>query len=124
MSRFVLMAALMFAAPAYAETAYFAQIEDLPIPSGLNETADRTEFSNGEVRIIGSSASGRAHAEQVRAYYQAALPALGWAISLGSGGENETTYLRGREQLSLSFHQRGDELLLEVLLFSRSPPSD
>jgi hypothetical protein len=60
----------------------------------------------------------------VRAYYQAALPALGWAISLGSGGENETTYLRGREQLSLSFHQRGDELLLEVLLFSRSPPND
>lgn len=117
------MAALL-CAPAYAETAYFAQIEDMPIAPGLAETADRAEFSNDDVRILSASASGRANAEQVRAYYGAALPALGWAISLGSGGENEAIYIRGREQLSLSFHQRGEELLLEVLLFSHAPPND
>jgi hypothetical protein len=123
-SRFALIAALMCAAPAYAETAYFAQIEDLPIAPGLQESAERTEFSSADLRIVGLSASGRAETEQVRAYYGAALPALGWALSVGGGGENETTYLRGREELSLSFHQRGDELQLNVLLFSRSPPRD
>jgi hypothetical protein len=120
----IFLAAIASAAPAHAETAYFSQIEDLPMPAGFTETADRTEFSNDEVRIISVSASGRAQAERVRGFYGETLSALGWAISLGSGGENETTYLRGREQLSLSFHQRGDELLLEVLLFSRSPPND
>ena len=96
----------------------------MPIAPGLVETADRAEFSNDTARVLSMSASGQAEAEQVRAFYDAALPALGWAISLGSGGENETVYLRGREQVSLSYHQRGEELLLEVLLFSHSPPHD
>jgi hypothetical protein len=123
-NRFVFVAALVCAAPVHAQTAYFAQIEDVPIAPGLTETSEEFEFANAEGRVLGSWASGRAQAEQVRAYYQAALPALGWALSVGSGGENETVYLRGREQLSLSFHQRGEELRLEVLVFSRPPPND
>jgi hypothetical protein len=123
-NRFVFIAASTFAAPVCAETAYFAHIQDVPIAPGLTETADQFEFSNAEGRMLGARASGRAEAEQARMYYQSALPALGWSLSVGSGGENETVYLRGREQLSLSFHQRGEELRLEVLLFSRSPPND
>jgi hypothetical protein len=123
-SRFVFAAALIWAAPAFAETSYFAQIEDLPIPPGLRETSERFEFSDAERRVVGSSARGTAEAEQVRAYYQAALPQLGWALSIGSGGENETVYIRGREQLSLSFFQRGGDLEVEVLLFSDAPPHD
>ena len=57
-------------------------------------------------------------------FYQTTLPALGWALSVGSGGENETVYLRGREQLSLSFHQSGDALQIEVILFARDAPND
>ncbi|MEZ5972300.1 MAG: hypothetical protein R3C31_10870 [Hyphomonadaceae bacterium] len=126
MTRFAFAAALTItcASPAYAETAYFTQLEDMPIAPGLVETTDHAEFSNDGVRMLSVSASGQAQAEQVRAYYDAALPALGWAISLGSGGENETVYLRGREQVSLSYYQRGEDLLLEVLLFSHAPPSD
>ena len=125
MSRAVVFAAaIMCVAPAFAETAYFRHIEDLPIAPGLGETPGLVDFSNAEVRIVGASASGRAEAEDVRAYYGATLPALGWALLVGGGGENETTYLRGREELSLSFHQRGEELQLNVLLFSRAPPND
>lgn len=120
----VFAAAMFFAAPAFAETAYFQRVEDLPIAPGLVEGDEQTEYSSADVRIVGASASGRANAEDVRAYYGAALPALGWAISLGGGGENETVYLRGREQLSLSFFQQGDQLRLNVLLFVRTPPSD
>jgi hypothetical protein len=123
-SRFVFAAALICAAPAFAETGYFAQIEDLPMPAGLEESGERFEFSDAGVRVLGASARGRAQAEQVRAFYQTALPALGWALSVGSGGENATVYLRGREQLSLSFFQRGEDFELQVLLFSNAPPRD
>ena len=120
----VFVVAIFLGTPAWAETAYFQQVEDLPVAPGLAEYAERTEYSNADLRIVGASASGRADAEHVRAYYSAALPALGWAISLGGGGENETVYLRGREQLSLRFFQDGDQLRLNVLLFVRTPPSD
>ena len=124
MSRFVFAAALIWAAPAFAETNYFAQIDDLPIAPGLEETTDRFEFSNEAVRVLGSSARGPGNAEHARAFYQAALPALGWALSIGSGGENETVYIRNREQLSLSFVQRGSELEVNALVFYRAPPRD
>jgi hypothetical protein len=123
-SRSVFIAALICAAPAFADTAYFTQIEDLPIAPGLEETSQHFEFSDAGTRIVGASARGAARADQVRAYYQSALPALGWALSIGSGGENETVYVRGREELSLSFHQRADGLELKVRLFSRASPSD
>ena len=123
-SRFIFALALLCAAPAFADTRYFTQIEDLPIAPGLEETDARFEFFDTGASILGASARGRAQAEQVRAYYQTVLPELGWALSIGSGGENETVYLRGREELALSFHQRADELELQVQLFSQAPPQD
>lgn len=126
MSRFVFAAALICAAPAFAETAYFVHIDDVPIAPGLSETPGSFAFADtgAGARIVGASAQGQGQAEQVRAFYQEALPQLGWALSVGSGGENETVYLRGREQLSLSFFQRGEEFELQVLLFSDAPPRD
>lgn len=135
MSRFALFGALaaaflaaplVWAAPASAETAYFSAIEDLPIAPGLSETADRFDFADAAagVRIIGASARGRGRAEDARAFYRASLPALGWAVSVGSGGENETVYLRARQHLSLSFRQRADQLELDVQLISEAPPGD
>lgn len=120
----VIAAAIFFATPVWAETAYFRQVEDLPIAPGLAEDGDQTAYANGGLRIVGVSASGRVDAERVRAFYGAALPALGWTTSIGDGGENETVYLRGREQLSLSFFQQGDQLRLNVLLVVRAPPND
>jgi hypothetical protein len=123
-SRFAFIAALVCATPAFADTAYFATIPDLPIAPGLRDASDNWEFSGEGARAIGVSASGRADLEQVRIFYQTALPALGWGLSIGSGGENETVYLRGREQLSLSFIQHGDEMRLQAILFVRNAPSD
>jgi hypothetical protein len=123
-NRFAFIAAVSCAGLAHAETNYFRQIEDLPIPAGLTETGEPFAFTEAQQSVIGVSARGVAEAEQVRTYYQTALPALGWALSVGSGGENETIYLRGREQLSLSFFQRGEELEVQVLLFSSAPPRD
>ena len=123
-SRFIFALALLYAAPALADTRYFTQIEDLPIAPGLEETETRFEFFDTGASILGATARGSAQAERVRTYYQTALPELGWALSVGSGGENETVYLRGREELALSFHQRGDVLELQVLLFSQAPPQD
>ena len=124
MSRFAFTAALMCAAPAFAETAYFTAIPDLPLAQGLHDVGDNWEFSNAGVRVFGAAARGRARAEQVRAFYQETLPALGWAVSVGSGGENETVYLRGREQLELSIHQRGEDVLLAVRVFVNPAPRD
>jgi hypothetical protein len=124
MNRFVFATALIWAAPAFADVRYFTQIEDVPIAPGLAETGDRYEFADAGARIIGASAEGRAEAEEARAFYQSALPALGWALSVGSGGENANVFVRGREQLSLSLHQRGEELLLEVQLFIRPAPGN
>jgi hypothetical protein len=123
-SRFAFIAAIVCATPAFADTAYFAIIPDVPIAPGLQDASDNWEFSSAGARVIGASARGRAQAEQTRAFYQTSLPALGWALSVGSGGENETVYLRGREELSLSFHQRGDDLLLQVTVFVRPTPAD
>ncbi|QGZ97134.1 hypothetical protein [Terricaulis silvestris] len=120
----VIIAAVICAAPAHAETAYFATIPDVPIAPGLRDAGDNWEFSDARARVIGASARGQAQAEQVRAFYQTALPPLGWAISVGGGGENEAIYLRGREQLSLSFHLRGEELLLQAIVFVGSAPRD
>src|SRR5262245_39613532 len=124
MNRFVFIAAMVCAAPAWAETAYFATIPDLPIAPGLEDASDNWEFSGDGARAIGVSARGRAQAEDVRMFYQTSLPALGWALSVGSGGENETVYLRGREQLSLSFYQYDDEMLLEAIVFVSPSPRD
>jgi hypothetical protein len=123
-SRFAFIAAFMCAAPAFADTAYIAAIPDLPIAEGLEEAGDNWEFSDAGVRVFGAAARGRATAGLVRAFYQDALPALGWALSVGSGGENETVYLRGREQLELSIHQRGEDVLLEVRVFVNPAPRD
>lgn len=124
MSRLVFALAVFCAAPAFADTRYFTSIEDLPIPPGLEETDPRFEFFDTGASIVGASAEGRAEAEQVRAYYQTVLPELGWALSVGSGGENEIVYRRGRQELSLSFHQRAEVLELQVQLFSQAPPQD
>jgi hypothetical protein len=120
----VFVAAVVCVAPAWAEAAYFAAIPDLPIAPGLEDASENWAFSGEGARVTGASARGRAQAETVRLFYQTALPALGWALSVGSGGENETVYLRGREQLSLSFFQRGEDMRLQVILFVSPTPAD
>lgn len=58
---------------------YLSAIADLPLPDGLAEQADKsTVFDAPMGRIITAYASGQADADDVRDFYDDALPPLGW----------------------------------------------
>jgi hypothetical protein len=59
--------------------AYLSAIADLPLPDGLVEQADKsTVFDAPLGRIVTAYASGQVDAEDVRDFYDDALPPLGW----------------------------------------------
>lgn len=79
---FVMAVALLisagFVGPAFAVT-YLSAIADLPLPDGLAEQADKsTVFDAPLGRIITAYASGTVDADDVRDFYDDALPPLGW----------------------------------------------
>ena len=64
--------------PAWA-VAYLSAIADLPLPDGLAEQADKsTVFDAPLGRIVTAYATGQVDADDVRDFYDGALPALGW----------------------------------------------
>ena len=64
--------------PASAVT-YLSAIADLPLPDGLAEQADKsTVFDAPMGRIVTAYATGQADADDVRDFYDDALPPLGW----------------------------------------------
>ena len=64
--------------PAWAVT-YLSAIADLPLPDGLAEQTDKsTVFDAPLGRIITAYATGTVDADEVRDFYDDALPPLGW----------------------------------------------
>jgi hypothetical protein len=58
---------------------YLSAIADLPLPDGLAEQTDKsTVFDAPLGRIITAYASGKVEADDVRDFYDDALPPLGW----------------------------------------------
>ena len=58
---------------------YLSAIADLPLPDGLAEQTDKsTVFDAPMGRIITAYASGTVAADDVRDFYDDALPPLGW----------------------------------------------
>jgi len=87
---------------AQAETRFLAAFDDVPLAPGLSERADAAfAFASGEGRIAETSAAGQGGEAAVRAWYAEALPALGWARQNPS--EDDLTFVRGRERLTLAF---------------------
>lgn len=75
---FVAVTLFASAVPAWAVT-YLSAIADLPLPDGLTEQADKsTVFDAPLGRIITAYASGTVDADDVRDFYDDALPPLGW----------------------------------------------
>jgi hypothetical protein len=69
---------LVFSSAAWAVT-YLSAIADLPLPDGLAEQTDKsTVFDAPLGRIITAYASGTVDADDVRDFYDDALPPLGW----------------------------------------------
>ncbi len=127
MSRFVLAAVFICAAPAYGETAYFAAIPDLPVATGLSESPNQlASFAAGEnSSLVIASAHGAASPEAVRAFYMDSLSALGWAYEPAQR-HDDLTFLRGRERLILHIepHDGGTYLSMRLIVRPASMNAD
>lgn len=117
MSRFLFAAALMCAAPACAQTAYFEVIPDLPVATGLTESVNQlASFAAREDSgLVIASAHGAAGPENVRAFYMDSLSALGWAFEPAQR-DADLTFLRGRERLILHIEPQNGGTYLRVRL--------
>ena len=114
MTRFAFIAALICAAPAFAQTAYFTAIDDLPLPPGFSESAPPGVFESAEGALIAVSAEGAGEGAMVRDFYYETLPALGWAESQREDGVLE--FRRGRERLMFTVERIGSRTLLGAQL--------
>ena len=122
MSRVVFFAALIVAAPAFAETRYFSALSDLPLPPGFGETNAAVGVGDAHAWLVVANAMGAENPTQVRSFYAEALPALGWSLS--PANDASLVFVRGRERLSLEMSKTGGHTHLHVQLVVRPPPSD
>lgn len=120
-SRALFLTALMCAAPAFAETSYFAAIPDLPVAPGLSETENAfgTQFSSDSGDLVLAFAWGTATPESVARFYGESLSALGWSSQPMARGEEDLAFIRGRERLIVHIEPQGAGTYLRVRLIVR-----
>lgn len=97
---------------------YFSSIADLPLAEGLTEQADKsTVFDAPMGRIVTAYASGTVDADDVRDFYDGALPPLGWE-KIGEG-----SFRRGAETLKIDVlgGQGGSPVNVSFTLSAESP---
>lgn len=110
MSRFLFVAALVCAAPAYAETRYFSELSDMPMPPGFEESDTAVGFDGAGGRLVMARAAGDLPSQEVRSFYAECLPALGWGLVPRADGV--LMFQRGRERLTLTVHAENGRTLL------------
>lgn len=123
MSRFVSALALVCAAPAFAETNYFASIPDLPIAPGLRETLAGAAFNGLRGDLVMAAAEGSASSADVERFYMESLSGLGWSY-LPAPREEGLTFVRDRERLVLRMDARDGATHLDVRLIVRPVPTN
>jgi hypothetical protein len=98
--------------PPLAQTQYFNYLHDVPVMRGLENLDDEAfSFDKPEGRIVTQIArTDRLDQKQVMAFYQSALPPLGWR----KVRENE--YRRSGERLTLSFEKHDGVLTVKFFL--------
>jgi hypothetical protein len=122
MSRALLIAVLACPAPAFAQTAYFAAFEDLPLPPGFVELSTGWSMEGEDGRLTEARAQGGGDVQSARAFYRETLPQLGWSQSPQL--DDSLVYVRGRERLMFSFSAPDrDRVLVRVRLLVSSAPS-
>jgi hypothetical protein len=86
--------------PAHA-TEFLRANDDVPLVSGLTETADPVVFESDQGRVVRTSAEGHVGGAEISSFYSQTLPALGWKPVGGETGvferESERLTLRVRE---------------------------
>jgi hypothetical protein len=122
MSRGVFLAIALLATPASAETRYFSEISDVPMPAGFSESNSAVGFDSANARLVVADAAGPETMEQVRAFYAQSLPALGWSPS--PTNDDSVVFVRGRERLTLDVRAADGRTQLHVQLVVRPPPPD
>lgn len=101
----------LFAGGAVADSAYLADVDDLPLPPGLSEDESaRVVFDKPEGRIVEAQASGSGTPSSVSAFYADTLPALGW-LARGDGA-----WSRGGEMLQLTLSRNGQQVTVRYLI--------
>ena len=110
----VFLGALMLSVASHAADAFFTDLEELPIMSGLAENqAAAVTFETANGRIIEVEASGTVSAMKVIEFYSETLPQLGWE-KVGEG-----IFQRDQERLTLKITDVGVGRVL--VAFSLSP---
>jgi glucose/arabinose dehydrogenase len=97
--------------------AFLTAIDDVPLAPGLVERPETLAVIEGpEGRILTVQAAGAIEAAALTAFYDAALPALGFE-------RTGQTYIRARQRLSLAFRRDEKGLLLVTFRLIERPAS-
>ncbi len=98
-----------------AEPGYFSQIDDLPLMRGLNEVAGAgMAFDKPGGRIVEAFAEGAVSVSAVEAFYDKALPELGWIRATAE--PEKGTWHRDNERLELNVVGDRDVLRVRVMV--------
>lgn len=95
-----------------AESQFFSEMNDIPIMAGLYELPGETVvFDKAEGRIVESAAASETeNPSQIKGFYDATLPHLGW-VRVGPD-----SYARDGENLTLRLESRGNVQVLRLTL--------
>jgi len=113
---------MTLAGPACAETRYFSELPDLPLPPGFAETNAAAGFDGSHGRLVVADATGVETPAQVRSFYADSLPSLGWSVSPTTDGG--FVFVRGRERLSFVVATTAGRTHLHVQLVVSAAPSN
>ncbi len=111
---------IVVAAPAGAqEPRFFSELNDIPLMPGLYELAEDTVvFDKPEGRIIESAAASETETiNKIKAFYDSALPQLGWVrVAAPDGG---AAYIRQDEALRLRLETREGVNVVKLMVSPR-----
>jgi hypothetical protein len=99
--------------PPQQGASFLSAIEDVPLPDGLIERSEAiADFDGPGGRIVTVQAAGFLAPPDITAFYDAAMPALGWR-------REGAVWLRGRAQLSISFRRSERDVIVTYRLIER-----
>ena len=94
---------------------YLSALPDFPLMPGLSEQEEnRVIFDKPGGRIVAAVFGGETLPAEVRDYYLAALPPLGWRIE--SQAADGLTFTRDDERLVLTIDRQGNQTLVRLAL--------
>ncbi len=108
---------LLLARPAAADT-YLSAVDDLPLMAGLKEAVGQgVVFDAPQGRIVQAYASGPLSPAEVRKFYAATLPQLGWRA------DGPLRFNREGERLTLEITETGGASVTVLFILTPTPKS-